>query len=54
MSLSKFSKTDEIIEQEAVEHFLFESIEDFEEVSTPKKKRGPRTKVDYWDTNWGR
>ena len=35
MSLSKFAKTDEIIEEVAIELFLFESIGDFEEESTP-------------------
>ena len=54
MSLSKISKSDELLEEEAIESFLFESIDDFVEDPIPKKKRGPRTKVDYWDTNWGR
>ena len=54
MSISKYSRSDEIIEEEAIKLFLFESIEDFAELSIPQRKRGPRTEVDYWDTNWNR
>ena len=54
MSLSKILQSDELLEEKAIESFLFESIDDFVEDPIPKRKRGPRIKVDYWDTNWGR
>ncbi len=54
MSLSEILQSDELLEKKAIESFLFEKRDDFVEDPIPKKKRGPRIKVDYWDTNWGR
>ena len=39
MSLSKFSKSDELLEEEAIELFIFESIDDFVEDIIPQKEK---------------
>jgi hypothetical protein len=54
MSFSKFLESDEFLEQKAIEEHIFERIDDFVSEPVIKKKRGPRAKVDYWETNWGR
>ena len=54
MSLSKFSLSEEELEEQAIESLLFEHIEDFVEEPLHKKKRCAKIRVDYWNTTWGR
>ena len=54
MSLSKFSLSEEELEEQAIESLLFEHIEDFVEEPLHKKKRCAKTRIDYWNTTWGR
>ena len=53
MSFSKFSQSEDYLEEEAIESLLFERFDDFVEEYIPKKKRSSRTPVDYWKTSWG-